>query len=143
MMTNKEAKQKAIREAWEAEGFIWNEVSQYLDEFGDMTLQNPELKAKITGYDSAVSRRALKGITLTGNGLWLRLERLIGVSNNNGWNRIDGPDTLPSNIGQYTVLGKSGKIEKWSFFSSPPHIDFWLEYFTHWRTVVELPKPIY
>ena len=142
-MTNEEAKEKAIREAWEAEGFKWEQVSKYLNEHGDIVLPTPDLKGKIDGYAEAFRDRRLIGITLRDDGLWLQLQRLNGIVFNNGWTRIDGPDTLPKSEGNYIVLGKSGNTEKWPYFDKKHSEQFWLEYFTHWRPVVELPKPIY
>jgi len=140
-MTNQEAKEKAIREA-----YAKHKLPEYLLE--SVSMENGTIVTHDRGARGYPHRqhKALSGMVGTGKRkelTWVMPPSIVGVVNNNGWNRIDGPDALPSTRGQYTVLGKSGKIEEWTFTGGPQNIDFWLEYFTHWRPVVELPRPIY
>lgn len=74
---------------------------------------------------------------------WNAIKRSSDIGGpNNGWNRIDGPDSLPE-PGSYLVLNKEGKIEEYSYSGHYRSRNVWLEYFTHWREKFEIPKPIY
>lgn len=64
-------------------------------------------------------------------------------THNLGWHRISGPDDLPKEKGKYTVLNESGEIETWEFTGHFRNKNIWLGYFTHWRPLVEMPRPIY
>lgn len=65
------------------------------------------------------------------------------INDNNGWTKINSPDDLPKEKGSYTVFNKDGKIETWTWTGHFRNRNVWLEYFTHWRPVEEIPKPIY
>ena len=129
-MTNAESKQAAIRKAW----------SKFDAKFMEHADQNGWVLDRQVEYEQKVG---FQFGNLYTEDLRYRPEQLRGIENNNGWVRIDGPYRLPKSEGKYTVLGKSGKVETWPFVNMQHCIDFWLEYFTHWRPVVELPKPIY
>lgn len=125
-LTNQEAKEKAIREAY---GDLWGSVKDHVNKWGWCSL--------VIGY----AHDHNSDIDLTHGAVFKwRPKSLINIAINNGWHRIDGPETLPDTAGTYTVLGKSGKIEAWHYNGNDA---FWLEYFTHWRPIKELPLPIY
>lgn len=131
-LTNQEAKEKAIREAWSD---LWvyinaNQKARFQAKMFDGFVFPTYLPASIN--QSGLEFRHKMNI--------VRPKALSGIEGNNGWNRIDGANTLPPAAGTYTVLGKSGKIEAWHYNGNDA---FWLEYFTHWRPIKELPLPIY
>lgn len=64
------------------------------------------------------------------------------VNDNNGWTKINGPESLPP-PGEYTVLCESGSIETVKFEDHFRTINVWLMYYTHWRPKVVIPKPLY
>ncbi|PPK99022.1 hypothetical protein [Parapedobacter indicus] len=132
-MNNQEAKEKAIREAY---GDLWETVKSDVNTTGWCTLFIMYVHDDNTDID--VVRDHIRHDPIK----W-RPKSLRGINSNNGWNRIDGLDSLPRGNCIYTVLGKSGNIEEWSFTGGDNCIAIWLEYFTHWRPLVELPKPIY
>lgn len=136
-------KQSAIRKAYEKAGFIWDEVGKWVNDSGDLILPDPKLKYELTGYGEAIESGELVGVTLSDAGLWLKLESLRGLASNNGWTRIDGTDDLPKHNGKYVVLGRFGKVEEWLYSDCSSVRALWLECFTHWRPVEEIPEPVY
>lgn len=134
-MNNQEAKEKAIRDAW---GELWVYIEA-----------NSKAKAQAYMFDGFIFPTHLPASIDQTNleyrhkaGI-VRPMSLAGMETNNGWVRIDGPDALPKQEGQYLVLGKSGLIEEWQCPDNDGVRALWLEYFTHWRPIVELPMPIY
>lgn len=59
-----------------------------------------------------------------------------------GWTRINTVADLPQVAGTYTVMNKDGDIETWHYNGIGSSSSFWLEYFTHWRPVIEQEKPM-
>lgn len=131
-LTNQEAKEKVIREAW---GELWVYIEA-----------NSKAKAQAYMFDGFIFSTHLPASVDQSKLEYrhktdiVRPKNLSGMETNNGWTRIDGPETLPATAGSFTVLGKSGKVESWYYNGNDA---FWLEYFTHWRPIEELPLPIY
>lgn len=138
-MTNQEAKQKAIQEAY---GEYFKEWEADINHKGELCTDLPI---------PLIMRQQLK--------LWSYSSRLHipiplkGIYDNNGWTRIE-PDcsNLPETSGQYLWLRFNRKIQE-QYFVSENEIDpatweaqktaFTNREFTHYRPVIEIPKPIY
>lgn len=71
-----------------------------------------------------------------------RLKSLRGIENNNGWTKIESTDDLPKEQGFYNFIKINGDLDR-AFFSPGLFEKQTSEYYTHWRPISDIPKPIY
>lgn len=136
-MTNEQLKQQAIQEAY---GEHWDEVKSFVDSEGFFSCGYSPEEKKLFAKIYKIAKR--EGWSIEP----IRPTLLKGLHNNNGWVRIseDGSN-LPAE-GEYMVgeLNEKefkeyaspftiGKIKKWHSICLV----------THYRPVVEHPKPVY
>lgn len=139
IMTNKEAKEKAIREAW---GKYWDEVKDNVIGMGtycgwadnDVIHYNEDL-----GCDS----KNFEFITTTG---LYRPKQLSGIENNNGWIRIE-PDgsNLPDRgaDGDYKAYNEKDKTYENHWNKNGIRALFKEKKITHFKPIKEEKPPIW
>ena len=124
-MTNEEAKQQAIKNAY---GEYWDEVKNQVDENGFIEI----FKLPPILFDTVMNE---------GSSKW-RPKSLQGIDNNNGWIRIESDNDLPKDdIDCHFIVGKLCYNGLW---------DNQLKYFycgrnkiigvTYYK-IIEIPKP--
>jgi len=144
-MRNAQLKQKAIQKAiQEAYGEHWETVKDFVNADGWIRDRDVDLISdtpmQFSTHDNAWydTRRPLS---------------LKGIESNMGWTRIE-PDgsNLPAKSGKYHVVFKSGNTDiatyndfynKWMvtgahYLSSTGDVNI-----THYRPIIEVPKPVY
>lgn len=81
----------------------------------------------------------------TPSGLYWTPACLLGISNNNGWHVINGPEDLPKVKGFYMVWWNSGRSDPkgrmWFDPDSNHWVENWLDWFSHWQP--EAKPPLY
>ena len=131
-MTKLEAKQEAIKNAWnnvdglntERWATYWNyeKVKDRINENGSIYLP----------ADSADE-----------SGCWLQPPQLYGIHKNNDWIIIESKNDLPKKDGLYFVFTKNKEIEISNFITEDKNsINEWTE-FTHYQKVLMPFKPVY
>lgn len=74
---------------------------------------------------------------------WFYPSELKGIEDNNGWNQIEEKGT-PETSGTYMCISEEWDHEVKMFFNGSSFLrDGWFQEPTHWRTIVEIPKPLY
>lgn len=140
-------KQKAIREAWESAGFVWNEIKHLVQEWDGsiMVLDDVNLKYQLTSYGEAVEKKLIKAVGMTGKGLMIKLASLSGVNSNNGWIRTD--EQMPNDGEPIVYIDRFGHQRNGFLvdrvFVSDTGWRYDVETITHWRPKEIYPKPIY
>lgn len=136
-------KQEFIKLKWEEAGFIWEEIKFIVNPNGGLQLQHPSLKTTLTGYAKAHDKGFLKGYDFDGNGLKVWNKLLDGVEHNNGWNQIEEKGN-PEASGVYLCIDDDFEKEVKMFFNGSSFLhNGWVQEPTHWRPIVEIPKPLY
>lgn len=137
-------KQEYIKSKWEEAGFIWDEIKYIVNPvLGGLQLQHPSLKTSLTGYGEAYDKGLLKGYDFDGNGLKVWNKLLDGVEHNNGWIKIEEKGN-PDKSGTYMVIHERWEDEVKMFFNGQHFIRDTIALSpTHWRPIVEIPKPLY
>lgn len=74
----------------------------------------------------------------SGNDMLYRPKMLNGIEVNNGWHRIETRLDLPKNEGMYTFMIDGREVNQ--YYQSD--ISF-SKLHTHWRNIIETPKPLY
>lgn len=142
--------QKAIREAYESIGMVWDQIKNLVTEMGCLVLPTPDLKSKLTGYNELVKQED-KFSAFGREGLKIMPRCLFGLYNKNGWNKITDEERLPKESGKYFVL-KNGIVDigiynktynKWIcggqyYFSTLGDLSI-----THYQPIINPTPPIY
>lgn len=141
----KTKKEKAIQEAYEKAGFVWDEIQSMVNmNDGTMTIKQPSLKYTLKGYEKAISSNMLKAITLNNNGLWVELLSIKNISYNNGWIKIESEADLPKDdTVKYTPCENGKPREGYRMTVEQIKLGWEVGYFTHYRKVESLPYPLY
>lgn len=137
VMTNAQLKQKAIQEAY---GEHWEKVKCHVDEDGYLHHPNGG-EVTFDPFIGFMEEHPTKDV--------FRPKSLTGIDTNNGWTRIenDGSNLPEGDIQTYNV----GRMENEGFkifYGIEVRANYIrqgheLNDITHYRPVVELPKPIY
>lgn len=144
-MTNKEAKQQAIRKAYgeyydkcepDENGWTsllikgWNVVEKIQEYYPFFNEDEWEYEDNDPFFKSAM--------------VMFRPKSLSGIESNNGWHRIDGPEDLPKVAGDYRFKRLDNKRNEVAYYIAHPDGDKWFAlFYTHWRPVEEVPEPVY
>jgi len=137
-LTNKEAKENAIREAW---GEWYELMRPYMDEHGGITT------AYVVGEEWTVLKvrlaASIKKISFNVDEFAYYIPNAIkDIETNNSWIRIESDGSnLPEKEGGYRVVWDNGEID--SIYYSESVKDFWLERFTHYKPIEEEKPPIW
>lgn len=75
---------------------------------------------------------------VSGNDLLYKPKSLKGIETNNGWHKIIDKDSLPKVGNTYVFLADGREVNQWC--EEGMRFD---KRFTHWRNIIEYPKPIY
>jgi len=149
-MTNEQLKQQAIQEAY---GDKYKRLSPFIDKEGYCIMYDDKGEKISPNFNELgftqeyVQEHLCSGLFANGLLQW-RPKSLSGLQNNNGWTRIEQyGSNLPAKFGKYQpgLLGEDGT---WTQFSEIMDMDELIEYacagqITHYRPVVEHPKPVY
>lgn len=137
MKTNAEAKQEAIKAAWESLGIDFKSIQDNLDEngwhLGDVDLLNDDVYNKCDHYSKSLGK------------MCERPKSLRGMENNAGWTRIE-PDgsNLPERSftkGWKVCNFNTGEITRVN--SNGVRYYFKKGIATHYKPIQEEPKPLY
>lgn len=130
------AKEKAIREAYEALGF---------------DNAKPDEKGYIrwtcyptTNFDLSIWDKKKPVGSKSWRDVLFRPKSLQGIETNNGWTRIESEADLPTETKSYHVMYEDGTIIQ-HHFSIKSDFDriLFLEEFTHWQEILIPNPPIY
>lgn len=127
-MSNEEAKQNAIEQAW---GDAYDMLFPYMDINGWVRASNLKFYPKSLPFK-------VQDIVMDGRD-WYRPLDLQSINDNNGWNRINNESDLPKKYGEYMWLTKS--CNRITFDFDPK--DFLNDQYTHWRPIDEIHNPLY
>lgn len=129
-MTNEQAKQKAIQEAW---GQLYTNYPVDQDGWGKVSLYLiMDFPKHVFDYKSAGDIFFL-----------VRPIALQGIDDNNGWTRIESEADLPKTSGRVEFITRKGNRTTYEFFCAPTLGDDrdMMKMFSHWRK--EPDSPIY
>lgn len=141
------AKEAKIREAY---GEYWDECKNYIDSNGwikvgtyhenepiDFEMFEIELESVLEdvpfGYFSEVRET-------------VRPKSLSGIENNRGWIRIESEADLPNTKKKTPVwfIDRNGEIKCDVYHNNWENQTKWfIETFTHYQPIIEIPKPLY
>lgn len=131
-------KEECIQKKWVEAGFSWNQIKDIVDHEGGLMLDHPSLKTTIIGYKEAYAKGLLKGYDFNGSRLKVWNSLLDEINNNYGWTKINTRSDLPKTEGMYlfhTIHGRD--VEQWH------SEDVSIGGVTHWRPIINIPKPLY
>lgn len=139
-MTNEQAKQEAIKKAYERIGYI--ELFELANNVGWVTVKSGQ-------YDIPIFER----LNVNNEKVFIRPKSLTGFSDNNGWIRIE-PDgsNLPTDDGNlnhsYSVFDIKNSDEEDMTYLMKTHANGVIQLFkqdriTHYKPIKEEPKPVY
>ena len=133
-------KQEKIQEAY---GKFYDEMNLWIDEngwFNKNAFYQEEFKFKYQDLDMFFSHL----------GDFMIPESIIGITNNNGWIKIESEEDLPKNNGSYFTKTNYCKetIERdYPIFTKSMSIEderkWWLENITHYQPIVKPNEPLY
>jgi hypothetical protein len=73
---------------------------------------------------------------------WYRPLIIQGINDNNGWTKLESESDLPKSQAFYNFIKQNGDMDR-EFFSPGLFEKQTTEYYTHWRPISDIRKPIY
>lgn len=137
-MTPEQLKAEKIKEAW---GDKWMQIYSKIDENGWVWSD-----ASQCIIDNTFERRYFD---YNSTHFEIRPVSLRGIEDNNGWHHITDKESLPEPRNHYDFISRKTGNRVKDYL--PPidskedkiNLDFILEQYSHWRTIHEIPGPIY
>jgi len=136
-------KEECIQQKWEEAGFSWDQIKDIVDHEGGLMLDHPSLKTTIIGYQDAHKKGLLKGYDFNGSRLKVWNSLLDEIHRNYGWTKIESEADLPKQATWYITINKNGGYINSSIIFNAQSKDTWMRTYSHWRPIVEIPKPLY
>lgn len=140
-MTNEEAKQQAIKNAY---GQYYDMFKEYIDENGYVAQKSLFFPSLGISHDFEIQ---VKGFEPKGETKW-RPKQLQGIEDNNGWIRIESENDLPKEDCKCWVITSSGEeymalyLDDFKKFWELMDLDFRL-YTTHYMPIITPKNPIF
>lgn len=138
------SKQEVIQEAW---GKYWGQVKDHVDENGKLKyfhcwqIFGDGVKSDRNFYDHELQDKSLNLQNCDWDMAYYP-KAIEGLSNNNGWTRIESEADLPKEAGSYWVIRSHGDDVGIAYFDMGfTNYDGYRV--THWQPIIKPEAPIY